>query len=175
MCMSVYEKTVYLAHDVPIQIAMCTFCVQYWMTTPAALMLFGVTMRYLTFAKSGPTLREYARVYSLQDIIPSKRETERGVDEPCRVPRESLLVRQVRCHFPERHHDHVAYDSHEAVSQEDTKRPSAHEGSSGPDYQTCSNSTSKLYCPPSACMLQLRTRMGTYRYHGDLSRGQVSV
>ena len=79
-------------------------------------MLFGVTMRYLTkVTHQNLVAQDIQAIYSLENVIPAKREPERGVNESRRVPRESLLVREVRSHLPEGDHNHVAHDTHEAV------------------------------------------------------------
>ena len=80
----------------------------------------------------------------LKDIVPTERETECGVHEASRIPRETLFVREVRTHFAERDHDQVTDDSHKAVAQEDTKRTAANESCSRPNDQTCSDRTAKL-------------------------------
>ena len=125
--------------------AMWTLRVQYWITIPAALMLFGVTMRYLAKVPHQNAIAQGTNaIYSLENVVPAQCEPERGVDEPRRVPREALLVREVRSHLAECDHDHVAHKADEAVSQEDTERTSADERGARADNETGPDGTSQL-------------------------------
>ncbi len=56
-------------------------------------------------------------------------------------------MREVRTHFTECHHDHVADNSDKAVAQEDTERTAANECSSRTNDKTRPDCTTELVFP----------------------------
>ena len=72
----------------------------------------------------------------IQEGPPPTHSTESWVHEARGVSRETFSVRDPRCHFSESAHDEVADHAHDAVSEEETQRPSSRESGSGADNQT---------------------------------------